>query len=218
MNEQSPQIIPITLDLKLDLGCGPNKRPGFVGADSIAFPGVDVVTNLVDPVYVPLPDEFKHLDGLFERKRIGFEEWPWPNDSVSEVHCSHFVEHLDHNAKNPERVHFFNELWRVMKPGAKATIITPFWASCRAYGDYTHADKPVAEFAWYYLKRDWRMQNAPHNDVAHVKEGYLCNFEVTWGYALHPELLNRNQEYQNHALTFWKEAAQDMHATLVKLP
>jgi hypothetical protein len=30
--------------------------------------------------------------------------------------------------------------------------------------------------------------------------------------------VSRNQEYQSHALTFWKEAAQDMIATLTKTP
>lgn len=170
---------------RLDLGCGANKKPGFTGVDQTQFPGVDVVLDLRG-------------------------DWPWPDNSIEEVHCSHFVEHLD----AMERVHFWNELFRVLKPGAKATVIVPHWASCRAYGDPTHKWPPISEFAWFYLKKDWRMLNAPHTDAKHLQGGFNCNFEVTWGYSLHPEVSQRNQEYQQYAMNFLKEAAQDTIATL----
>jgi hypothetical protein len=177
---------PVLLPNKLDLGCGPSKKPDFTGVDAIAFPGVDVITDLRKP-------------------------WPWPDNSIEEVHCSHTLEHFD----AMERVHFLNELFRVMKPGAKATVITPHWSSCRAYGDCTHKWPPVSEFLWYYLKKEWRMQQAPHTDETNLKGGYSCNFEVTWGYTLHPEVASRNQEYQQYAMNFLKEATPDMIATLV---
>lgn len=167
--------------MKLDLGCGPNKREGFIGVDSRKFKGVDKVVDLT-------------------------KKWPWKNNSVEEAHCSHMVEHLT----AAERIHFVNELHRVLKPGAKCTLIAPHWSSCRAYGDLTHQWPPVSEFWFYYLSKDWRAINAPHND------GYTCDFECTWGYSLHQDIQARNQEYQIHAMTFWKEAAQDVIATLVK--
>jgi hypothetical protein len=138
--------------------------------------------------------------------------WPWADGSVGEAHASHFVEHLD----QVQRIHFVNELWRVLALGSKCTIIVPHWASCRAYGDLTHQWPPVSEFWFYYLSQEWRATNAPHNEG---NGGYLpdLNFECTWGFSLHPLLQARNQEYQNHALTFWKEAAQDLMATMVKV-
>lgn len=178
--------------LRVDLGCGKNKKEGFLGVDRRKFDGVEIVLDIT---------KFK---------------WPWENDSVDEVHCSHFLEHLHHNQDKPERVKFMNELYRVMKPEAKATIITPHWASCRAYGDFTHADKPVSEFFWYYLSKEWRKVNAPDNDIEWNPDGYSCNFECTWGYSLHPAIVPRNQEYQTHAMQFWKESCQDMICTLVK--
>lgn len=168
--------------MKLDLGCGKNKREGFLGVDSRAFDGVDVVADLRQP-------------------------WPWQDGEVEEVHCSHFLEHLT----GPERIHFVNELYRVLAPGGKATVITPHWASCRAYGDLTHQWPPVSEFWFYYLSKSWREGNAPHNDE------YRCDFAATWGYSLNQALLSRNAEYQQHALAFWKEAAQDTIATLTKV-
>ena len=115
-----------------------------------------------------------------------------------------------------ERVFFFNELHRVLKPGAKCTLIVPHWSSCRAYGDPTHQWPPVSEFAWFYLNRPWRDANAPHTDAAVLPGGFKCHFEVTWGYSLEPGVASRNTEYQQHATTYFKEACQDMIATLVK--
>ncbi len=174
-------------ELKLNLGSGPTKMDGFKSVDRIPFPNVDMIADLRD-------------------------RWPWPDSSVSEVHCSHTLEHFD----AMERVHFFNELFRVLKPGAKATVITPHWASCRAYGDCTHKWPPVSEFLWFYLKKEWRMSQAPHTDSENLPDGYKCNFEVTWGYSLDPGVAARNQEYQQFAMQYYKEASQDMIATLVK--
>ena len=168
--------------LKLDFGCGKSPREGFEGVDIRPFGQ-------------------KHVVDL--RKR-----WPWKDGTVAEAYCSHFVEHL----KPAERIHFANELYRVLVPEGKALVITPHWASQRAYGDLTHEWPPVSEFWFFYLKEDWRAVNAPHND------GYTCNFEVTWGYNLHPEIVPRNQEYQVEALKWQKEAASDTVATFAKLP
>lgn len=174
--------------IKLDLGCGGKKKEGFVGCDQFAMEGVDHVFN------------------------IGEEAWPFEDKSVDEAHASHFLEHL--TAK--QRMHFFNELYRVMDDGAKATIITPHWASNRAYGDMTHQWPPVAEMFYYYLKQEWRDTQAPHTDIKWNKDGFSCNFDATWGYSFSPELGARHQDHVQFALANYKEAAQDLYATVVK--
>ena len=98
----------------------------------------------------------------------------------------------------------------MLVPDGKCRLITPHWASCRAYGDMTHQWPPVSEFWFYYLRKVWREQNAPHDD------GYECNFEATWCCSLHPLRQARNQECQANAVQFWKGAAQDIVATLTK--
>ena len=168
--------------MKIDLGCGSNKKEGFIGCDIKEFPGVDVVGNL------------------------GNDPWPWAADSVDEAHCSHMIEHLTW----PERVFFFNELHRVMKKGAKALIIVPHWASNRYYGDPTH-QSPFSEMAFYYLNAEWRKKEAPHTDGM-----YTCDFDSTMGYNMHPALNARNLEYQQYAVQWFKEAAQNLTATLTK--
>ena len=172
--KQSPVL------LKLDLGCGPNKREGFHGVDNISFPGVDTVYVL---------------------RRT----WPWGMESVTDVHCSHFLEHLT----NEERVHFYNELYRVLVPGGTAQIIVPHWSSGRAYGDPTHQWPPVVEFSFYYLDKNWRAANAPHC-------GLTCDFMATWGYSLHPGWQAKNQETQMFGISHYREVAQDLICTVTK--
>lgn len=174
--------------LKLDFGCGPNKREGFKGVDILQFDGVDYVFD------------------------AGRDVFPFSDNSVDEAHASHFLEHLN----SAQRCHFFNELYRVLRPKGQCTIITPHWASSRAYGDPTHQWPPVCEFGYFYLSRKWRSENAPHSDYEFNPSGYSCDFDATWGYGLHPSLGVRNEEWQQFAVNFYKEAAQDLIATVTK--
>jgi hypothetical protein len=186
-----PQPTPI----KLDIGSGPNKQPGHIGMDAIAFPGVDVVHDLrVTP-------------------------WPFDDNSVESAQCSHVLEHLTNFNDKWERVRFFNELHRVLVPveynaaGAPVKgfcrIVIPHWASNRYYGDPTHKE-PFGEMGICYLDPAWRKANAPHTDIEHNPNGYDCHFACTYDYTLHQGLAGRNQEYVQMAVTYWKEAAQDV--------
>jgi hypothetical protein len=184
-----PEIVPIPL--RLDLGCGLKKKEGFIGVDVLAFDGkVDVVCDLR-------------------------QTWRWVDDSVDEVHCSHFLEHLT----GAERVHFANELYRVLKkteygPDGKpnkgfAFIVVPSWNNERAYGDPTHQWPPVVGFAFFYWNKVWRDGNAPHT-------GFTCDFDFGGGNAVVPPWNLRTQEVQIFAQTHYTNVAMDMYVTLTK--
>jgi len=178
------------IPLRLDIGCGKNKREGFTGVDSLKLDGVDVVTDL--------------------RKA-----WPWKDNSVEEINCSHFLEHLTNLDGKFERVHFFNELCQVLKPGCKATLVLPHWCSTRYYGDPTHKE-PFSEMGFYYLSAAWRETQAPHTDARWADGMYSCDLEAVWGYGMNQTLHSRNTEYQQFAMQNYKEAITDIHATLTK--
>jgi hypothetical protein len=193
MSKKKPIVKTIKYEgpIKIDIGCGKNKKEGFKGVDIIPFEDVDIVMD------------------------AGKDKWPFEDGSVDEVHSSHFVEHL----LPEERIHFVNELHRVLKnpeytngtlSKGFATIIVPHWASQRAYGDMTHKWPPVSEFWFYYLDKDWRAVNAPHN------QDYTCHLQVTWGYSMHPEIQSRNTEFQQNAMKWWKEACSDIIAQFSK--
>jgi hypothetical protein len=173
---------------KIDIGCGTKKQKGFIGLDKISFPGVDYVLN------------------------IGVDRWPFEDGSVTEAYTSHFVEHLT----AVERIHFCNELYRVLAKDGKCTLIVPHWSSSRAFGDPTHQWPPMGEFWFMYLAKKWRDENAPHTDADNWEQGYKCDFEVTWGYGMSPILLSRNAEFQQFAVNFYRESVYDIHASLTK--
>lgn len=136
-----------TAPVKLDLACGQNQRPGFKGVD--LFTGEPRVDLLAFP-------------------------WPWADASVDEVVCSHFVEHIPMGYLDldvPGAVHvlpglrrkdlffaFFDELYRVLKPGGRAEILVPYLRSNRAFQDPTHR-RFLCEESFLYLNAEWRKAN-----------------------------------------------------------
>ncbi len=178
-----PAVPPVPL--RLNLGAGKSRMPGYLSVDSIPFEGLDVVADLNKP-------------------------WPWGDNTVSDIHMSHVLEHFT----GEQRVHIFNEMYRVLIPQGKALIITPHWASQRAYGDFTHQWPPVSEFLFYYVWKQWRKDNAPHCDIEFNPKGYNCDFNFAGGYSLHPSITPWNTERQQYAQQWYKEACQDTHMTL----
>jgi hypothetical protein len=187
MAKRALKVVVPSEPIKLDLGCGKNKKEGFLGVDRRKFPGVDLVQDLLKP-------------------------WQWKNDTVEEIHMSQVMEHFT----GIQRVFIVNEMYRVLQKGGKATVITPHWCSNRAYGDFTHQWPPVSEMWFYYLSKTWRKDNAPDNDIEWNPDGYACDFECTWGYGMHPDFATKAQERQQFSMSFYKEAVTDIHATMVK--
>lgn len=168
--------------MKLDLGCGGKKcDESFVGVDALALPGVDVVMD------------------------IRVAPWPWADNSVEYAFSSHFVEHLT----GEERIGFFNELWRVMKPGAQAEIVTPDWSHASAYGDPTHKWPPMSSWYVVYLDRKWREAN-----ICHIP--YTCDFTGTYGYTPDLRFANQPQELVRQVVGHNINAAQNLHVKLTK--
>lgn len=94
--------------MKLDIGCGKNKKVGFTGLDKVNLSGVDIICNL-DKEKIPLED-----------------------NSVEKVHSTHFMEHA------ADILFVMEEIWRVCKNGAKIIIVVPYFNSIGAFRDPTH--------------------------------------------------------------------------------
>ena len=74
------------------------------------------------------------------------QPWPWPDSSVDEVRAHDVIEHIEN------RIHFMNELHRVLKPGAQATIETPNAARGSGFfQDPTHKS-PWCMNSWQYYE------------------------------------------------------------------
>jgi len=166
--------------LRLDIGCGKTTPEGWVGIDAIDFGQ-------------------KHVHDV--RKGL-----TWlTDDSVDEVRSSHFVEHLT----GSERIDFFNELHRVMKPKATALIITPNWSHACAYGDPTHQWPPMSQWYPLYLNKAWRDTQAPHAP-------YDCDFDHIVAGSWDPIIESRNAEFKSYAMSNYTNTWRDLIVTLTK--
>ena len=113
-----------TSGIRLDLGCGGNKQPGFVGLDKRPLPGVDVVQDL--------------------------ETFPWclPDGCAELAVASHVVEHID--PAHGTFLRFMDEAWRVLEPGGKLMLSGPYAGSPGFWQDPTHCNG-CTEVTWWYF-------------------------------------------------------------------
>lgn len=122
--------------IDIDLGCGSNKQKGFIGIDSRDMPGVDIVLDLVNFDWKPIPD-----------------------NCVKNVIMSHFFEHII-----PWKTfHFMRELHRVCKVGAKIFISGPYGVGFRYCQDPTHCN-PINEATFLYWDKShplWSVYEPP---------------------------------------------------------
>lgn len=125
--------------MKIDLGCGDNKREGFTGIDKFKTSSTDIEHDLFS--------------------------FPWPveSDTVEEAHCSHFFEHVPKEV----RARFMEELHRVLKVGSKATFITP--CGDRALQDATHEWPPIVPGSYLYFNKKWREDNKLQHGFYDIK-------------------------------------------------
>jgi SAM-dependent methyltransferase len=94
--------------LNLDVGCGPSKRPGYIGVDVIAMPGVDVVHDLN---CIP---------------------WPFADSSVGRIEMRNCLEHL------ADALAALDEIHRILAPGGELYLELPHFTSQDVHIDLTH--------------------------------------------------------------------------------
>lgn len=207
---QVPQLSqPISKIIKLDLACGQTPKEGFEGVD----------------LYAP---DAQHKVDLFKFP------YPWADNSVDELYCSHFVEHLPARAVEQRDLNlnndsveesgniytdfmdkdflfaFFDECWRILKPNGSMTVVVPCARSNRGFQDPTHRRFIVAE-TFGYLAKDWR----DINKLDHYK--VKCNFGSNITPIVLQELTLLHPEAQTRRFNESWNTVLDWHATLIAI-
>ncbi len=98
--------------IRLDIGCGANKQPGFFGMDQRALAGVDLVWDIEDT------------------------PWPLPDGCALVAVMSHVFEHV----KPWRALAVLDEVWRVLRPGGQLALIVPHGHSEGYLQDPTHCN------------------------------------------------------------------------------
>ncbi len=108
---------------KINFGCGQYKKEGFINID-------------ISPATYP--------DILHDLEKIPY---PFEDESIDLVEADHVLEHLN----NPLSV--MKEIWRILKPGGRATIKVPHFSR-----GFSHADhKRGFDLGFpYYFKPEFK--------------------------------------------------------------
>lgn len=182
----------------LDLGCGQNKTTreaivnyGLLTAqDNFQIVGVD--RHKVDGV-----------DKLWDLTKFPY---PFAPNSIDAIHTSHFVEHLD----GPERIKFFNEVYRILKKGKIILLIHPYYKSARAVQDPTHKWPPIAEESYWYWDKNFRKVNKLGHYLGN------CDFDIR----IHPVYADdwgqKSPEVQAFAAKHYFNVISDLYVFMVK--
>lgn len=109
---------------KLNLGCGPDIRDGWLNVDIDETYDIDYAWDLDD------------------------RPWPWPDNAFSEVAMHNVLEHLD------DHLAVLEELYRITQPGGTVTISGPHWNSPGAWIDPTHTRPFTRSMFEHELVRD----------------------------------------------------------------
>ena len=163
---------------KIDIACGQAKQPGFIGIDIAG--DADILHDL------------------------NIYPWPFEDESIDEIYCSHFIEHVD------DIIKFMNECYRILKPEAKMMVIAPYYSSVRAMQDPTHK-RPISEMTFLYYNKQWRIDNK----LDHYKS-ITCDYDYSYGYAFHPNWQARSEEARNFALVHYINVVTDIQVMLTK--
>jgi hypothetical protein len=131
--------------------------------------------------------------------------WPLNDNSVEECFCAYMLNRIPGELRGK----FMDELWRVLIPDGKATVIVPYWTSPRAIQDPNSAWPPLCEQSFLYFNRQFREVNQEPNTCK-------CNFDAVAGHALDPETASRNDDTRSHWIKHYLNVVNDLHVTLTK--
>lgn len=143
----------MNLDIKkgilLDIGCGQDKRPNFVGMDKRNLPEVDIVHDL--------------------------ELFPYPleDESCLTIIGSHIYEHI----KPWLSIDFMNELWRIMKFDGQLVLSMPYGWSKGFIQDPTHCN-PANEATFQYFDPRYPLYQIYEPKPWQIEEGFPV-YQVT---------------------------------------
>lgn len=138
--------------MKLNMGCGYNRREGFINVDAFDTCSPDIVCNLET-----LP-------------------WPWEDSSASTVVFNHSLEHM---GQDPQVfLGIMKELYRICKHDATIYINVPHPRHDFFLGDPTHV-RPITPMVLALfdkaLNDQWKAKGISNTPLAH----YLgVNFKV----------------------------------------
>lgn len=152
--------------IRLDLGCGPRKKLGYVGIDRVKFRGVDIVLDFTK------------------------EPLPFTDNMVDAIYSDHALEHLEIE----DVVKLMGEIHRVCRNDAQVEIRVPHFSGFTNFYEYHKTSfrlNSFAEFLWeegmynskakfslYSRKINLVNRQSPKNHA--VTKWFFWNYPMEW--------------------------------------
>lgn len=167
--EQKERII-------LELGCGNSKQiQNSIAIDLVDLNGVDIVCDL-------------NLGLLFI-----------PNNSVDEIHSSHFMEHVS------DFGFLIKEIYRILKPNGTNFTKVPHFSNPFFYSDYTHKNHFGLYSLSYFSKSNYFTRRVPtfYNDIDFEIINIQLTFKSRWIFnrvflRIFEKVINSNRKMQEY--------------------
>lgn len=142
----------------LHLGCGRRKDERFGHGDDAEVIALDMdAAN--DPDIVC---------------RLGRDHIPLPDNSVDQAVAIHVLEHIGRQGETEEWFFFWEDLYRVLRPGGELHFISPLWNSVWAWSDPTHSRALAPQCFVFFDQDNYRIDNSSISPYR-IK----CDFKAT---------------------------------------
>lgn len=168
--------------MKLHLGCGNDRRSGYINLDSSREVNPDKVWNL-------------------EKTPLSFKD-----DSVDEILANHILEHIINF------IPLMNDIHRICRKNAIIKIRTPFYSAWGQYNDPTHVRffTPFT-FNYFEGKNNYSHEVKNNNEINFKVEKAKIHFGIGKSKILNKimdPLINLNQKFYCRFLAFIIPAAE----------
>ena len=179
--------------MKIDLGCGNNKRHGYIGVDGTKKTGVDIVHNLNN---LPLP---------------------FDDESATDIELSQILEHVD------EPLKLLSECHRILvKDGGQIHIRVPHGSCCRSTWDNPEHKRGFA-IGWFKCLEtgEYSLDGGEFKVISTKLHYSNSNYRGKQKPRLHERILdylanNINQRHFERLCVYWVGGYEELEITLQK--
>jgi len=148
-------LFPHVTRLKLDVGCGGNKKEGYYGIDKFAGSDVDLVFDL----------------NVLEKRN---SQIPFDDSSVDEINCVNVL----HYVESP--INVLNEFYRILRLYGKLTLVVPYAGSWNSFADPLIKHYFVPEtFRNYFASDSLEIKNKYDLETRFIKPWHVEKIEFT---------------------------------------
>lgn len=136
--------------------------------------------------------------------------WAYESNSINSVMCLGVLEYIS----GENRPQFFDEIYRVLRVGAKATVIIPYWNTAMGIQDIRYKWPPMAEQSFLYYNKKWRDDNKLHEGPFKIE--MKCDFDMDFGYTADAEIASREVTTRDFMIKHYANSIRALQVTLTK--